>query len=208
MTTTGKTAVAAFLTVGAIVLLMLFADRQASEWAYTLRSTGWHVMAKELSNVADGLLFHILLTLGLLFAGVDALHNGLSRRSRQLLCLCLTVAAAMVIGDTLKELFGRARPELLFTKDIYGFYPLAGDYLHFSFPSGHTLRIFSLATGLGYIFPYLRWPALTLATIEGASRVLALKHYPSDVLFGAFIGITAAVWAWRILDPYGTHREA
>ena len=29
------------------------------------------------------------------------------------------------------------------------------------------------------------------------ARVLVTDHYPSDVLFGAFIGIFTAIWAYR-----------
>jgi membrane-associated phospholipid phosphatase len=107
----------------------------------------------------------------------------------------------MVIGDTFKDLFGRARPPLLFEGGIYGFFPMTGGDMHRSFPSGHSLRIFSAMTALGFVLPKLRLPALAFAVIVGASRVVALRHYPSDVLFGAFIGITVAAWGWRIITP-------
>lgn len=84
---------------------------------------------------------------------------------------------------------------------------MAGDYMHASFPSGHTLRIFSAMTALGLIAPRLRTPALSLAAIVGASRVLALKHYPSDVLCGAFIGIAAAIWCRNLCCPVGNRTD-
>ncbi|WP_158946099.1 phosphatase PAP2 family protein [Pseudodesulfovibrio cashew] len=202
-----KTALAALATALLIFLLYRYADRPLAEAAFALRDTAWHSMAKSLSLAADHLFFTFLIAAGLVVGALDGLQNGLTARSRHVLHFCLSVACAMLIGDALKEVFGRARPPLLFTKGIYGFFPMAGDYLHYSFPSGHTLRIFSAMTALGLILPRLRWPALGVALVVGASRVLALKHYPSDVLFGAFIGITAAVWAWRLLYPYGRERR-
>ncbi|WP_338669563.1 phosphatase PAP2 family protein [Pseudodesulfovibrio methanolicus] len=198
LTRTGWAALAVGLL---IVICYLFVDRPVAEAALTLRDTAWHSVAKGLSQAANHLFFNVLVAGGLVIGSVDGLVNGLTDRSRGLLYLCLAVACAMLVGDVFKEFFGRARPPLLFTKGVYGFFPLAGGDMHSSFPSGHTLRIFSSMTALGLILPRLRVPALALALAVGASRVLALRHYPSDVLFGAFIGVTAAVWGWRLLRP-------
>lgn len=200
--TIAKTLGAILVVTALIAASFIFFDRPAAEAAHTM-SSGWHHLASTISQAANGRLFTVLLALGFATGAYDALQNGLTYRSKNLLYLCTVVTAAMIMGDLLKEVFGRARPPLLFDKGEYGFFPLAGDYLHYSFPSGHSLRIFSSMTALGYILPRLRVPALTLAVVVGISRVIALKHYPSDVLFGAFIGITAAVWGWKILYPYG-----
>lgn len=198
-----KTMGLALLTATVVVLCIMFFDLPISEAAATLKTTGWYQLATTISQAANYLFVLILVTTGLLVSAVDALRNGLRSRSQSILYICLTIAVAMLLGETLKEVFGRARPELFFTQGIYGFFPLAGDYLHFSFPSGHTIRAFSSMTALGLVIPRLRIPAITVASLIGLSRVVALKHYPSDVLVGAFIGITTAIWGWRILYPYG-----
>jgi membrane-associated phospholipid phosphatase len=200
-TTLIRTGWAALAVAALIAVCYLFVDRPVAEAALTLRDTAWHAAAKTLSQTANHLFFNVLLAAGLISGCVDGLANGLTKRSRGLLYLCLSVACAMLVGDVFKEFFGRARPPLLFTKGVYGFFPLAGGDMHSSFPSGHTLRIFSSMTALGLLLPRLRVPALALAVAVGASRVLALRHYPSDVLFGAFIGVTAALWGWRLLHP-------
>ena len=200
--TLAKTLVAFLLVAGLITASYFLLDRPAAEAARSL-GPAWHHLAKTVSLAANGWLFTVLLALGFAAGAYDGLQNGLTHRSKSLLYLCTVVAGAMLAGDVLKDLFGRARPPLLFDKGVYGFFPLAGDYLHYSFPSGHSIRIFASMTALGYALPRLRIPALCLAVAVGVSRVAALKHYPSDVLFGAFIGITAAVWGWRILYPYG-----
>jgi len=197
-----KTLLAGLAMAALIAVCYLWLDRPASEAARAL-GPQWTRLAQDISMTADAKVFTYLLGLGFFLAGFDALQNGMTNRSRHLLYLCMAVAAAIFVGDTLKEIFGRARPPLLFDKGEYGFFPLAGDYLHASFPSGHTLRIFSSMTALGLILPALRYPALALAVVVGVSRVLALRHYPSDVLFGAYLGAAAALWGWRLLYPYG-----
>jgi hypothetical protein len=63
---------------------------------------------------------------------------------------------------------------------------------HSSFPSGHTTGAFTAATlidknmGLAYGLP-----AYGLATVTALSRVESGKHFPSDVLAGAAIGVLA-----------------
>jgi len=203
--TLGRTLLAAALVAALIVLSYFFLDRHAAGTAHSL-APAWRHLAGKISLAADQTFFTVLLAIGFAAGAADALQNGLTDRSKCLLYLCACVSAAMLAGDVLKELFGRARPLLLFDTGEYGFTPLAGDYMHFSFPSGHSLRIFSSMTALGLILPALRYPALGLAVLVAAARVVALRHYPSDVLFGAFIGVTAALWGWRILYPYGRKR--
>jgi undecaprenyl-diphosphatase len=69
-----------------------------------------------------------------------------------------------------------------------------------SFPSGHTASAFAFATGAGQASPSLSAPLRALATLVGYSRVHTGVHYPADVIVGAFIGVSAAELASRLLD--------
>ena len=69
-----------------------------------------------------------------------------------------------------------------------------------SFPSGHTASAFAFATAAGNAQPALSAPLRAVATLVGYSRVHTGVHYPADVLVGAFIGVSAAEVAGRLLD--------
>lgn len=71
----------------------------------------------------------------------------------------------------------------------------------YSFPSGHTANVFAGATMLsieyGEQHKWVPYAAYGVATTVGAMRMINNKHYISDVLFGAGLGILsmkAAYW--------------
>ena len=66
------------------------------------------------------------------------------------------------------------------------------DGASFSFPSGHAAAAFGSATVLEKHFGWKAGiPAYTVASYVAASRIQMKRHYLSDVMFGAAIGVTA-----------------
>jgi len=64
-----------------------------------------------------------------------------------------------------------------------------------SFPSGHTIAAFAVATVYADRYPnprWHRWLAFGLAGVVGFSRVSLLSHYASDVFAGAALGYVIA----------------
>ena len=61
-----------------------------------------------------------------------------------------------------------------------------------SFPSGHAAVAAGLATALTWRYPHGLAIFATLAASAAAQRVVSSAHYPSDVAFGAAIGVAAA----------------
>jgi membrane-associated phospholipid phosphatase len=118
--------------------------------------------------------------------------------------MALAGAAAGVSVQIVKYTIGRTRPELWL-----------GPFHHTraaatSFPSGHTVGAFALAGVLMLASPSrtMRVIALLLALSVAVSRVMAFRHWTSDVLASAAIGmILAAVAIRSVLTAEVSFRE-
>ena len=115
-----------------------------------------------------------------------------------------SVFLAVSTGAVLKFIIGRARPVLYEFVGLIGFFPFTRDTLFHSMPSGHTLASFAGLVMIGLLAPRAKWFTWSLAILIGVSRVCAGFHWPSDVIFGAFLGMVCAdivhVWMVRRLN--------
>jgi len=97
------------------------------------------------------------------------------------------IALSTVIMEGLKISINRTRPGDRYPDLIFPVDPAHGQ----SFPSGHTSLAFATATEL--TIQYKKWyvavPAFIWAGSVGYSRLYLGKHYPSDVLGGAVVGV-------------------
>ena len=60
-----------------------------------------------------------------------------------------------------------------------------------SFPSGHAMRSFALATTVAGFYPEKKWVGIvsySLATMTSLGRVVSKEHWASDVIVGAALG--------------------
>ena len=126
--------------------------------------------------------------------------------------LAASVVLSTAAFETLKLVSGRARPDA--GQGAWEFSPFSGNG---SLPSGHSTVAFALATSLSH---ELHNPVATVALYATAagtawSRIYDQRHWASDVVFGAALGIASAQFVydrWRIfgirppafiLDPGG-----
>ena len=130
----------------------------------------------------------------------------------------VTMAFALILmlilnDGILKNVFARPRPfNFEPFEALYAVFPqgadgkpelLVGLPSSFSVPSGHTSSSFAAAFA---ILLNKKWkagvPALLLAALIGFSRNYLMVHYPTDVLFGALMGVLYAVLAYFLIARF------
>lgn len=134
-----------------------------------------------------------------------------------------SVPLAFIISHAGKAFFAIPRPAAVLEHDQF---TIIGRTLaaHTSFPSGHTITIFTAMSAL--IFVYLKQDKhhsnlrnsviamlLFIATITAISRVAVGAHWPADLLLGALLGGMAGMsgeylsrhyskwWNWAVTKP-------
>lgn len=178
-------AIAVAAAVMAVAGVWIFLDAWLLGVFEGVQSEATRTFARLMNRLGGG-LNPVLVVLWFLVAGIIY-----SRPRWVELGLCMVAASAIggIFVQTLKYAVGRSRPEL-WLGPFHHAWPTAT-----SFPSGHTVGAFAIGSVIffGVRNQPVRWLALLLAAGIGASRILAFRHWPSDVLASAIIG-TALGW--------------
>lgn len=156
-------------------------------WAIHPVETGW-------SNASTGLLFGMtgFLAWDLWRRGPDGFRHAVAAAQ--------AASWAVATAEILKVIVNRKRP-VFYTDQAAA--AQSDPENRWSFPSGHTTAAFAVATsyflarldlgGNHHAGRVARWVMLGAAAAVGAMRVAAGKHFPSDVVGGAALGVTSAV---------------
>jgi len=94
-----------------------------------------------------------------------------------------TLLDSLIAVEVMKEIFRRDRPDDKHPGDFWG----GGT----SFPSGHAMQVWSIASLLDHEYKHKRIVGITaysLAGIVSAARIAAEKHFASDVFAGGTMG--------------------
>ncbi len=126
--------------------------------------------------------------------GAGEVKDRFRRYARNGLFVFVSIAASGLVNDVFKILLGRPRPKVFLGGGPYGFSFVQLSSNYWSFPSGHANTAFALMTALWILAPRGRWVYLPLAVLVACSRVFVSKHYPSDVLAGAFLAIVVTLY--------------
>lgn len=176
------------------VALAAAADESLQEEFQAHRTEGKDDVARVFKRMGEPTVY-VLPALGTLAAGVILGDDRVTRAGGRITAGLLTAA---VVTNLLKPAVGRRRPSN--SDDAFAFDPFSN---RDSWPSGHTAMAFALATSLGDELHFT--PATVLlygaAGLTGWSRLNDNRHWGSDVLAGALVGITSAKLMngrWRV----------
>src|SRR3954468_24986831 len=192
----------AMLVICAAILVAIvwrFADAPITAFAERIQSSNVED-AIRVANRFGGGMNPAMVVVFFLVAGIVYRHH---RWIAYGVAMALAGAAAGVSVQIVKYTAGRTRPELWL-----------GPFHHAraaatSFPSGHTVGAFALAGVLMLASPSrtMRMIAFLLALSVAVSRVLAFRHWTSDVLASAAIGMILAAIAVRVIFPSADYAD-
>ena len=146
-----------------------------NRWASGFPDTLWTI----LSSLGNGWIC-LALVLPLLQAAprlfVAALYSG---------------AMAALVTQVLKHALDKARPAAIL--DPESLHVIGQPLFHHALPSGHTLTVFAIATGLYFGISTARrlnyaW-ILVLAGLSGLARIGVGAHWPQDIAAGMALGV-------------------
>ena len=101
-------------------------------------------------------------------------------------------------GNQIKKNVRRLRPGDTIGIEVTTRSPYGG----YSFVSNHAANMFALATYSSFFVPPLTLPVFSLAFLVAYSRVYNGVHYPSDIFFGALLGILLGCLCSRGLNYF------
>jgi membrane-associated phospholipid phosphatase len=149
----------------------------------------WKAASGTIDWVAGGITFGTL-AYGFIKKDKSIQYNGYE--------LLITSGINIASTEILKAVFNRTRPADKYPDEVFVNSPSSGK----SFPSGHTSEAFAVATTL--TLQYKKWyvwvPAYFWAGSVAYSRMYLGKHYPSDVLAGAVVGVASSYLSHAISD--------
>jgi membrane-associated phospholipid phosphatase len=110
---------------------------------------------------------------------------------------------SLIVVGVLKEVFRRNRPDEKNPGDFWG----GGT----SFPSGHAMQVWSIASLLDHEYKHNKIVGITaysLAGIVSAARIAAQKHFASDVVAGGAIGWFIGRYVYDTHMSHLAHKHA
>ena len=142
----------------------------------------------------------LVVSAALLTAGYLLRQSPLKRAGWETLIAHLVAGA---LNTLIKHLVGRGRPKFMHGSGS-DFVPFGGAGWD-SFPSGHAMATFAVATVLAVRYPKVRWLMIGVALAVSASRLFRGSHFLTDIVAGAVLGVLIGA---VVAHPWSDRRAA
>jgi membrane-associated phospholipid phosphatase len=185
------------LVVIAVAVCMLWIDRPVALWMASIYSASEHrSFSGHIANFLTQLVYCLMVICFIWYFLLSVnRHNGYF--SRGLLLFNESIAFTYFIKMTLQYAFGRYIPRypekstLLFVHNprLYGFH-----WFHAGcFPSGHSALLVAGLTAICLYYPRWKIPSVLLTLILAVTLLLLNYHFVSDIIGGAYLGLTVTL---------------
>lgn len=154
-----------------------------------------HDLASNISHWGDFAQFNLIL-----FGSLWLFGYLRSARWFQRLAFASLVAAILagLTCNVFRLTIGRPRPNAGLQDGFYGIAGTIKGWDYHSFPSGHTSTAFGSGIPVAVASPW-GTPALLMSGGVAWARMYKNKHFPTDVLIGAYLGIVFGLaTGWRL----------
>ncbi len=169
-----------------------FMDQFIKEETVTIHSNFNKVFFDSVNNFGEGKYY--LPSYFLIYGGNQFIK---SKKLSEYLNLTLsTFIISGTVNSAFKRIFGRLRP--FKTDDQYTFKPFSRND---SFPSGHTMLIFSIFVPLGEVL-HLDYIFIPLSFLFSFARIYKNVHWASDVFFAGAMTTLVAKYNFKIMIEY------
>jgi len=186
-------------------LLVLYIDGSVKMFILSVQAH-WGVWIAQFVSAAGYGLVNAAIAAALMAAGLVA---GRPREKVAGRLGLFAVIAGGLLVLVLKHLFCRTRPLAEGAGRFFDDFPCLGKGSGLiSFPSGHSVTVFALAYVLSRAYPKGSVPFYGLAILVALSRVYLARHFLSDVVAGAAVGLFAGWIVCRLaVLPLGNERN-
>lgn len=169
-----------------IGLSFFYMDKPIAYFFHDL-NLGWvKDLFEGLTALGLGLPYLVLLPLLALFFRYGQ-QNKERERGAWFLWLCVVFPSLMCV--IIKIMLSRARPKLLFSDHLYGFYGFKTHAAFWSFPSGHTTTVMGFVIGLCILFPRYVYAFILFGVAVAMSRLVLTDHFLSDVVSATYLAV-------------------
>ncbi|MEO9482225.1 MAG: phosphatase PAP2 family protein [Ekhidna sp.] len=155
-------------------------------WLNSLHNPIWNFFFKYWTHTGD-VIFFTIITVGLIFW----------KRRFGIVLAAIGISVAAISLFFKHVLFPEAQRPIIYFRgyEVLDFVDGVSILSQYSFPSGHSMAVFALATFIALMMQHSNYSMILLvaAVLTAISRVYLVQHFLIDIMAGSLIGIFTAI---------------